>query len=96
MSPHQVTTPVAIVALKTITLILGGLITYLSYRAYRRTGTPSLWYLSVGFGIVTLGSLLAGVVDQVLRAGFRLGLLVESALVALGFAVIVYSLYTTS
>jgi len=48
----------------------------------------------VGFGIVTLGILLGGVVDQVLRAGFQFGQLVESALLALGFAVIVYSLYT--
>ncbi len=93
MSPHETTTPIAIVALKTATLLLGGLITYLSYKAYRRTGAQPLRYLSVGFGIVTLGSLLAGVVDQVFRAGFRLGQLVESALIAVGFAVIVYSLY---
>jgi hypothetical protein len=38
--------------------------------------------------------LLAGVTDQILEAGFQLGQLVETALVALGFAVIVYSLYT--
>jgi len=95
MSPHDITVPVAIVALKTVTLLLGGLITLLSYRAYRRTRAQSLRYLSLGFGIVTLGSLLAGVVDQVLQAGFQLGQLVESALVALGFAVIVYSLYAS-
>jgi hypothetical protein len=93
MSPHTVTTPVAIVALKTLTLLLGGLITYLAFKAYRRTGTQSLWYLSVGFGIVTLGSFLAGIVDQLLRASFRIGQLVETTLVAVGFAVIVYSLY---
>ncbi|MFT4923162.1 MAG: hypothetical protein ACI8XM_002387 [Haloarculaceae archaeon] len=83
----------AIIALKTITLLLGGLITYLSYRAYQRTGAPPLQYLSVGFGIVTLGVFLAGVTDQVLDAGFQLGQLIETALVAFGFAVIVYSLY---
>lgn len=93
MSPHS-TVPVAIVALKTITLLLGGLITYLSYKAYRRTGSEPLQYLSIGFGIVTLGTFLAGIVDQVLQAGFQLGLLVESAMVALGFAIIVYSLYS--
>jgi hypothetical protein len=94
MSPHEVTTPVAIIVLKTITLLLGALITYLAYKAYRRTGAPQLQYLSAGFGIVTLGVLLAGVTDQILEAGFQLGQLVETALVALGFAVIVYSLYT--
>lgn len=94
MSP-QVTTPVAVVALKTITLLLGGLITYLSLKAYRRTGAQPLRYLAVGFAIVTLGTFLAGIVDQVLGAGIQLGLIVESALVALGFAVIVYSLYVS-
>jgi len=94
MSPHEIATPTAIVALKTITLLLGGTITYLSYKAYRRTGAPPLRALAAGFGVVTLGSLLAGVLDQVLQSGFQLGLFVESALVALGFGIIVYSLYT--
>jgi hypothetical protein len=93
MSPHEITAPTAIVATKTLTLVLGGLITYLAYKAYRRTGAGSLRALAVGFGIVTLGTLLAGVVDQLLPGAFQLGLLVESALIALGFAVIVYSLY---
>jgi hypothetical protein len=95
MSPHRVTTPIAIVVLKTLTLLLGSLITYFSYKAYRRTGAESLRYLSVGFGIVTLGALLAGVIDQVFQAGFRLGQMVETALVTLGFAVILYSLYAS-
>lgn len=95
MSPHAITTPIAIVALKTLTLILGGVITYLSYRAYRRTRAQPLRYLSLGFGIVTLGTLLAGLVDQVLNASIRIGLLVETALIAVGFGIIVYSLYVS-
>lgn len=93
MSPHQVTTPIAIVVLKTITLILGGAITYLAYKAYRRTQAQALRYLSVGFGFVTLGVFLAGVIDQVLDLGFRLGQLTETALITVGFGIIVYSLY---
>ena len=93
MSPHDVTVPTLIIAFKVITLLLGGLITYLAYQAYRRTGARSLQLLSVGFGVVTLGVLLAGVVDQVLRFDFRVGQLVETVLITVGFAVIVYSLY---
>ena len=93
MSPHQVTTPIAIVALKTLTLILGAAIAYLAYKAYSRTGARPLRFLAYGFGFVTLGSLLAGVIDQVLQLGFRLGQLVETALVTVGFAIILYSLY---
>ncbi|MEF8886238.1 MAG: hypothetical protein V5A30_00415 [Haloarculaceae archaeon] len=91
---HPIATSTAIVVLKTLTLLLGALITYLSYRAYRRTGAPALRALSVGFGFVTLGTLLAGVLDQVFQFRLQVGLLVESALVAVGFGVIVYSLYT--
>ena len=110
MSPHATT---ALVALKTITLLLGGLITYFSYRAYDRSGARPLWFLALGFGIVTIGTLLAGVVDQLLRfsllsaaslpftAGSLGGravadtaLVLESALTATGFAIIVYSLYS--
>jgi hypothetical protein len=95
MSPHAVTGTTLIIAFKTLTLVLGTLITYLAFKAYRRTRERSLGALSLGFAIVTLGTLLAGVADQVLEAEFQIGLLIESALIAVGFVVIVYSLYTT-
>jgi O-antigen/teichoic acid export membrane protein len=82
-----------IVALKTVTLILGGLITYFAFKAYRRTGSPPLRALGLGFGAVTLGSLLAGVVDRLLETAGTSALVVESALTAVGFAIILYSLY---
>jgi len=108
MSPHVT----ALVALKTVTLLLGGLITYLSYKAYQRSGARPLWYLAVGFGVVTLGTFFAGAIDQLMRlvvsgdtvsmpgggspdvAVTDIALVMESALTAVGFAVIVYSLYT--
>ncbi|PSP51035.1 hypothetical protein BRC67_04270 [Halobacteriales archaeon QH_3_68_24] len=105
MSPHVTT--VALVALKTVTLLLGGLITYFSYKAYNRSGSRPLWHLAVGFGIVTLGILTAGLIDQLLRFSLigwddtlsdqtltDLAFIIESALTAAGFAVIVYSLYS--
>ncbi|MFC7058747.1 DUF7521 family protein [Halovenus salina] len=92
---YDITVTTLIIGFKTLTLVLGGLITYLAYRAYRRTHSRSLGALAVGFGFVTLGTFLAGVVDQLLDAGFQTGLLIESALIAVGFLIIVYSLYTT-
>ncbi|QLH83068.1 DUF7521 family protein [Halosimplex pelagicum] len=67
MSPHATPGTIVLVALKTITLILGGMITYFSYKAYRRSGARPLWYLAVGFGIVTAGTFLAGAIDQAIR-----------------------------
>ena len=92
MSSH---TPALVVALKAITLALGGLISYLSYRAYRRTEARPLWYLAVGFGVITFGALLAGVLDQ-FPTGFgrTTALIIESGLTAIGFAIITYSLYS--
>jgi O-antigen/teichoic acid export membrane protein len=87
------TTPILLTALKTITLLIGATITFFSYRAYRRTGVPALRALTIGFGIVTLGSLLAGVADQFVNLGRDSAIVVESALTAVGFAVILYSLY---
>jgi hypothetical protein len=94
MSPHvQIGVPAAIVLLKAVTLLLGGAITLFAWRAWQRTASPALRALAIGFGVVTLGGLLAGVLDLALPVGQRPALLVESAFTAAGFAVLLYSLY---
>jgi hypothetical protein len=85
--------PFVVTALKTVTLFFGGLVTFFAARAYRRTGSRPLGLLALGFGIVTLGSLLAGAVDIVAGLDQQTALVVESALTATGFGVIAYSLY---
>ena len=90
MSPHITTT---VIALKTVTLLLGGLVTYFAFKAYRRTDNAALRALAIGFGLVTVGALLAGVANQVLGISGGYALVIESAFTALGFAVITYSLY---
>lgn len=82
----------AIIATKTVTLLLGGGITYIAFKAYRRTGDASLRALSVGFGIVTLGALLGGIADQVVSVSLEMGVLINSLLVMIGFVIIMYSL----
>lgn len=83
----------AIVAVKTVILLLGGGITYIAYKAYRRTGAPSLRVLGIGFGVITFGALFAGVMNQLLSVSLEMGVLINSVLVAIGFAIIMYSLY---
>lgn len=85
--------PTTVVALKTVTLVLGGLITYLSYRTYRKTSSEPVGALAVGFGLVTVGALLAGAAHQAFALETGTVLLVESVLTAAGFGVITYSLY---
>ena len=87
------TIAVGIIILKTVILLFGSAITYVAYRAHRRTEAQSLRALAVGFGVVTVGSILAGIAHQVFGVPLRLGVLINSLLTALGFAIIVYSLY---
>lgn len=82
-----------IIIAQTVVLILGGSITFYATRAYRTTGDPSLRALAVGFGIVTLGTLVAGIVHQFLGFELSVGVAVSSWLTAVGFGAIVYSLY---
>ena len=85
--------PAAVVALKTITLVLGGLITFFAYKAYRRTEARPIGALAVGFGCVTVGAMLAGAGHQAFGLDTDVVLVIEAALTATGFGVILYSLY---
>lgn len=82
-----------VVALKAITLVIGALITYFAFRAYHRTKATALRALTIGFGVVTFGSLVAGVIDRFVQVDPNVALAVESAFTAVGFGIILYSLY---
>ena len=86
----------AIAVVKFVILILGGGLTYIAFKAYRRTGEDSLRVLGVGFGVITLGALLTGVANQFFSVSLPRGVLINSVFVALGLAVIMYSLYIQS
>lgn len=91
MTPHISTT---VVVLKSLTLLLGGSITFYALKAYRRTNSPALRALATGFGVITLGALAAGIVDQLVpMLGPTIALIVESLFTTLGFGVILYSLF---
>ncbi|MBX0288763.1 MULTISPECIES: DUF7521 family protein [Haloarcula] len=83
----------AFAVVKFVILLLGSGITYIAFKAYQRTGEHSLRVLGVGFGIITLGAILTGVANQFFSVGLALGVLTNSLFVALGLAVIMYSLY---
>lgn len=77
---------------KTGILLLGGFVTLMSLRAYRRTDDHGLLYLGIGFGIITLGTFLAGVMYNFFDVDLADGILLESLLLLAGFSVIAYSL----
>jgi|GEM_PF-2616530 len=89
------TIPPVVVVLKTLTLLLGGLITAVAAKAAHRTGATGLALLAAGFATVTLGSLAAGLADQVFAIAHADALVLENALTTVGFAIIAYSLAVT-
>lgn len=89
-APEWVT--IALIVVKTLTVIAGGAVTYFAYRAYRRTLSRSLGFLAAGFALVTLGSALAGFAFEILDVWLGLGVLVEGLFVLAGFSLIAYSL----
>ncbi|SIS11004.1 DUF7521 family protein [Natronorubrum thiooxidans] len=96
MSPHQTAVTevaLALAVIKTLVLVVGGVITYFAFQAYRRTRQRALGYLAGGFGLVTLGLVLAGLLYELLGVRLAIGILLESLLVLAGFLVIAYSLY---
>lgn len=80
-------------AVKSLNLLLGDVITYYAYRAYRRTGVTALGAVSVGFAIITFGVFVAGLVDQLPLLHSELALIIEAVFTAVGFSAILYSLY---
>lgn len=90
----DVQSTVLIATIKTVTLVLGGLITYFAYKAYRQSGEPPLFALAIGFGVITLGTFFAGILDQFLPVSGAVAIAIEGVFTAVGFAIVLYSLYS--
>lgn len=90
MTPEQL--HLAIVSANTVTLVVGGFVTLLAFRAHRRTGSRSLWALTVGLGCITAGTLLGGLLHQSGVASLLVGVTVQSGFTAVGFLLLGWSL----
>lgn len=90
MTPEQL--QLVIVSANTVTLLAGGSVTLLAFRAYRRTGSRSLRALTVGLGCITAGTLLGGLLHQSGVAPLLVGITAQSGFTALGFLLLGWSL----
>jgi uncharacterized membrane protein (DUF441 family) len=79
---------------KVVALVLGAFIVHLAYKGYRRNANKPLLYVAVGFGLITAGTLLEGVLFVVLGSDILEALATGTALTVFGFAAILYSIYT--
>lgn len=80
------------VASRFVVLLLGAAVTALSWGAYRRTRARYLRAATLGFGLMTLGALVEGVLYHVVGLDLATVHVAESVLVALGFGVLLVSL----
>lgn len=87
---------VVVTAAEMIVLGCTGILAYLAFRAYRRTGSPSLRTFMIGLALVAFGSLLGGVLHQFGAFSFDVSVGIDSAFTALGFVVVLYALYADS
>ena len=81
-------------ATKIIALVLGGFIVYLAYRGFRRNRSRPLFYVAVGFALITGGTLAEGLLYVIIQAELLAALAVGTAITVLGFVAIIYSIYS--
>ena len=79
--------------LKLIIVLLGTVLVYLGFKGYRRTRSKDMIFLSIGFALITAGSVAAGILFEFL--GFELVdvSIVEAVMVIVGFGSLIYSVY---
>lgn len=77
---------------RTLVLIMGLSIAYLSYRAYNRTDSRYLRDAAIGFAIVTFGIFVEGALFEFGGMELVFVHIIESIVVAIGFGVLLYSL----
>lgn len=78
---------------KILALLLGSVVTLLAYRAYQRTQIEGLQYFAMGLLVITIGTVLVGILHHVFHVPSIQGMLFESLVACTGFLVMIYGLY---
>lgn len=84
----------ALTTIKTVILVCGTVLTWLTYKAYRRKKASHLRALCLGIGFITTGTLLAGSAHQLLSLPVVESAIIQSSFTAVGFVMLMYSLYS--
>lgn len=93
MTLHATLTPL-IAVVTTVAVVIGATITLLALRAADRHTSRALRLFGYGFAAITLGLLVGGVGGLVVGLDVERTLLIQGALVAPGFVLLLRSLYS--
>ncbi len=74
-------------------VFLGGVLVYVSMRAYRRDKSGSMLAMSVGFLVIIMGSLMEEFFLELLGYPLIEAHALENSVVAVGLLILVYSIY---
>lgn len=79
--------------LKLLIVLLGTILVYLGIKGYRKSRRKDLIFLSLGFALITAGSVAAGILFEFL--GYQLVdvEIVESTMIVAGFCSLTYSIF---
>ena len=78
---------------KILLVLLGAVVVWLSGQAWRRNKSGAMFFLALGFGLITAGSVAAGVLFEFLEYGLLEVSIAEGVVQLLGFGLIIYSIY---
>ncbi len=81
-----------LVFFKLLVVVFGSAVVFAAYGAYRRTESIRMLFVSIGFALVTLGSLVEGILFELLGYNLMEAHIVESTLVLVGLLTLIYSL----
>ncbi|WP_254274384.1 DUF7521 family protein [Haloarcula marina] len=84
---------IELVIAKVVTVGLGLLITYQAYKGYRTYGYEPMLYVAIGFLFISVGSVIEGILFDVVGLSIFQAGTIQTAIVAVGMLVILYSLY---
>jgi uncharacterized membrane protein (DUF441 family) len=80
---------------KVIALALGTFIVSLAYRGYRRNASKPLLYVSIGFSLITAGTVIEGLLFNVFQYDLLPAIGAGTLVTILGFVAIIYSIYSS-
>jgi len=84
---------VLLILSETAIVFLGGILVYVSLRAYRRHGSRSMLVMSLAFVLILLGSIIEEITLEFLGYHMIESHILENTIVALGLLILVYSIY---
>ncbi len=84
---------IELVIAKLVTVGLGLLITYQAYKGYRTYRSEPMLYVAIGFLFISFGAVIEGILFDVVGLSIFWAGTFQTAIVAIGMLVILYSLY---